>query len=74
MGLASMLDILILGLAAYGILGLAFALPFVWRGVDRIDPAAREGSLGFRLLILPGVAALWPLLLFRWLVAGRSVR
>jgi len=41
----------------------------VGKGVDRIDPNARGAGLGFRLLILPGSAALWPLLLRRW-IAG----
>lgn len=56
---------LVTGLVVYLALGLAFAVPFVLLGVQRIDPAAREGTLGFRLLVLPGCAALWPLLLAR---------
>lgn len=46
--------------------GLVFACVFVARGVQRIDPAAVGTSWPFRLLILPGVAALWPVLLRRW--------
>lgn len=52
-------------------LGLAFAIPFVLVGVQRIDPHARHASWGFRLLILPGTMALWPLLMWRW-VKGMS--
>jgi hypothetical protein len=51
----------------YLALGVVFAVPFVIRGAGRIDPAAREGSWGFRLLIFPGTVALWPLLARRWL-------
>ena len=43
-------------------LGAFFAVPFVFWGAGRIDPDAREGTLGFKLLILPGAIALWPLL------------
>jgi hypothetical protein len=50
----------------YVVVGTLFAALFVWRGVGAIDPVAKEGSWGFRLLILPGCAALWPLLLHRW--------
>jgi len=46
--------------------GLVFAIPFALAGVKRIDPRAANGSWGFRLLIIPGTMALWPLLLKRW--------
>ena len=54
-------------LAGYVVLGLAFAPFFVTRGVAAIDPAARGMSPAARLLIVPGVAALWPLMLWKWL-------
>ncbi|HZR84944.1 MAG TPA: hypothetical protein VFD92_27865 [Candidatus Binatia bacterium] len=47
--------------------GLVFALAFVALGVGRIDPAASRASIGFRIVILPGCALLWPLLARRWL-------
>jgi len=52
--------------AGYLVLGLAFALIFVIRGVAAIDPAARGMPRLVRLLIVPGVAALWPLMLWKW--------
>jgi hypothetical protein len=52
---------------AYAVAGLVFASAFVIWGVQRVDPAAKGAPLGFRLLILPGCAALWPLLLSRWM-------
>jgi hypothetical protein len=54
-------------LGSYLAVGILFALPFIWFGVGKIDPHARGGSRGFRLVILPGTVALWPLLLRRWL-------
>ena len=53
-------------LSAYAGVGVVFALAFVIAGVARIDSRAKGSGLGFRLLILPGAAALWPLLLRRW--------
>jgi len=50
---------------AYLALGLLFGVLFVLRFVERCDPGAAGTGPGFRLLILPGVAALWPLLLAR---------
>lgn len=54
-------------LGVYLGVGIVFAIAFVWKGAGRVDPSAKEGSLGFRLLILPGTAALWPILARRWL-------
>ena len=59
-------------LIIYGALGLVFALCFVTLGVGRIDPSAKGAGVGFRLMILPGAAALWPLLASRWLRRGQA--
>jgi hypothetical protein len=56
--------LILLGL--YLALGILFAIPFIAFGVKRIDPHAAHGSWGFRVLILPGSVALWPLLMRRW--------
>jgi len=53
-------------LGVYLACGFGFAIPFVLFGVKRIDPHAVHGSWGFRLLIIPGSAIFWPLLLSRW--------
>jgi hypothetical protein len=58
---------LVLMVELYLGLGLLFAVAFAWRGVQRVDPRARGSRLGFRLLLVPGAAALWPLLAGRWL-------
>jgi hypothetical protein len=50
----------------YFAIGIVFAILFVWRGAGAVDPAAREGTIGFRLLILPASTLLWPVLLRRW--------
>ena len=59
-------------LAAYGLAGAVFAVAFVTRGIHRIDPVAEHAPVGFRVIVLPGVAALWPLLLVRWIRELRS--
>ena len=46
----------------YLICGLAFAVPFAFFGVGKIDPHAAHGTWGFRLLIVPGTILLWPIL------------
>jgi hypothetical protein len=59
--------VLVTALAAYTAIGLLFAIAFVTVGIGRVDPVAKESGIGFRLMIFPGVAALWPFLLKRWL-------
>ncbi len=60
---------LLTGLGVYLAVGLVIAIPFVARGVNCVDPAAAHAPARFRLLILPGCAALWPLMLVKWLRA-----
>ena len=57
---------IVYALTVYASLGLVFAVPFVWLGVQRLDSEAQGSGIGFRLLILPGVAAFWPMFLYRW--------
>lgn len=60
--------------AAYVIVGAMFAALFHRRGLRVIDAGSREAGLGFRLIITPGIVALWPLLALRWfrLARGRA--
>jgi hypothetical protein len=55
-------------LGLYAAIGIATALAFVSFGITRVQPA--PVSLGARILLLPGAAALWPYVLMRWLKAG----
>lgn len=59
-------------LTGYVLTGVLFGIPYVSVGIVRADPVARGTGLGFRLLVLPGVVAFWPLLLYRWLRRGNS--
>lgn len=63
---------LLILLGVYLGVGLLFAIPFLIKGVARIDPTAQGSSFGFRLIIAPGVIALWPLLARRWLGGNTS--
>lgn len=62
---------LFLAVAIYASAGLAVAAAFVTVGAVRVltAPGASQPvtfTLGARLLILPGAAALWPYVLLRW--------
>jgi hypothetical protein len=62
--------ILLYGLVLYVLLGLITAILFVSFGVTRVLP--HPMTLGARLLVLPGAAALWPYVLARWLTSRRA--
>jgi len=60
-------NIMVLAVSIYLGIGLLFSIPFVFAGAGRIDSTAREATLGFKLIIIPGSMALWPLLAWRWI-------
>lgn len=53
-------------LEVYTLVGLLFAGFFVSLGVQKLDSEAKGSGVAFRLLIVPGAAAFWPMLLARW--------
>jgi hypothetical protein len=59
-------------LAVYLAIGSIVAVPFVIFGIGRVDPAAKAAPWTFRALVLPGVVALWPLVLRRLLKSPRT--
>lgn len=54
---------------AYFLAGLLFGVAFVTRLAGKLDDNALHGTLGFRLMILPGSILLWPFL--AWMVWRR---
>ena len=59
-------------LGVYAGAGLLFAIAFLTVGISHVDPDSKGSGVGFRLIILPGVTAFWPVLLSRW-VGKRGV-
>jgi hypothetical protein len=55
----------------YAGLGAAVAALFLAVGLNRIDPAG-HGSYLFRVLLVPGLVLLWPIVLLRWLQLERG--
>jgi hypothetical protein len=62
-------EIVLWACALYLLIGLTVGVPFIWRGVAKVDTGAHGTSVTFRFVILPGCVALWPLILHRWLHA-----
>lgn len=63
-------ETLVLALGVYFALGFLVGLVFVFGGAGRIDPAAKGKGLPFRvrMMILPGIIGLWPLMLTKLVV------
>jgi nucleoside recognition membrane protein YjiH len=55
-------------LGIYLLIGFFFAIPFAIIAAKKIEPSAAGGTWGFKLLIIPGSAIFWPLLLKRWIL------
>lgn len=64
--------VLLTAAALYAGCGLLVAVTFLSRWCRSFDPSARDGSWGFRLLIVPGLVALWPVILAKVLRVRRS--
>ncbi|MEM7670348.1 MAG: hypothetical protein AAF317_14615 [Pseudomonadota bacterium] len=60
---ASILDMV----RIWGAIGAVVAVIFLGWGIDRIDEDAR-GAYVFRVLMIPGILIIWPLVLWRWWV------
>lgn len=60
----------ILGL--YVLLGVLFAILFLWKGISQVDPGIEGKAIGLRLLLFPGMVAFWPVFLRKWINTTRS--
>ena len=67
-------EIMLYIVTAYLIGGVLFFLPFVIKGVTVIDEGAHGASIGFRLIIIPGVIIFWPVLTRKWIKALKQKR
>lgn len=62
----------VLGVGVYGAVGLVAALALVLRGVARIDPVIVASPRSVRLVLVPGLVALWPVMLYKWMKQARG--
>jgi len=63
---------IVLLLLVYVVPGLLVGVGFVMFGVGKVDPTAAGSPIVFRVLILPGCVALWPVMLVKWLRVGKE--
>lgn len=74
MNLENIIALIFLVLGLYILAGVVFGLIFIFKWVDQVDAGAGGTRTGFRLIILPGVIAFWPVLLKRYLNSRNQSR
>lgn len=67
----TMIEWILLAVGLYLAIGLVFALVFHRSGLAAMDPGVKDAGWVFRLLVTPGIVALWPVMLGKW---RRSLR
>lgn len=66
-----MVEIILIIVAVYLLLGVLFVVPFLTRGLTKVDDGAHGGTIGFKIIIMPGVIVFWPVLLGKWMKAKK---
>ena len=68
------IEIMLIVVAIYLVLGILFVVPFLLKGLTKVDEGACGGTIGFKIIIIPGVIVFWPVLLSKWMKANRDHR
>ena len=67
-----MVEAILIIAVVYLLLGVLFVIPFLMKGLTKVDKGALGSTVGFKIIIVPGVIVLWPLMLRKWLAASRE--
>ena len=62
-----MVEILLIIVAIYLLIGVLFVVPFLMKGLNKIDEGAHGSTIGFKIIIIPGVIVFWPVLVSKWM-------
>lgn len=66
------IEIILSIISIYLIFGFVFAIAFVSKGINRVDEGAHGSTLGFKIIIIPGVIVFWIFLLKKWLNTNKE--
>ncbi|MEM1324927.1 MAG: hypothetical protein AAGI23_03180 [Bacteroidota bacterium] len=56
----------------YLVLGFAFSVLFLWKGLNQVDEGAKETTLFFKLLLVPGMCVFWIFFVRKWWIQSRN--
>ena len=62
-----MIEILLIIVAVYLLVGVLFVIPFLMKGLNKVDEGANGSTIGFKIIIIPGVIVFWPVFLSKWI-------
>ena len=62
-----MIETLLIIAAVYLAVGVLFVIPFLIKGLNKVDEGAHGSTIGFKIIIIPGVIVFWPVLLSKWM-------
>lgn len=65
-----MVETILIIVLIYLLLGVLFVIPFLIKGLTKVDEGAHGGRIGFKIIIIPGVIVFWPVLLRKWMKAS----
>ena len=61
------IEIILIIVLVYLALGVLFLIPFLVKGISKVDGGAHGSTIGFKIIIIPGVIVFWPALLKKWM-------
>lgn len=67
-----MVEMVLIIVLIYLVPGVLFVIPFLVKGLTKVDEGAHGGTTGFKIIIIPGVIVFWPVLLSKWVKANHK--
>ena len=67
-----MLEVILIIVLIYLVIGVLFVIPFLTKGLIKVDEGTHGGTIGFKIIIIPGVIVFWPFLLNKWMTANKK--
>ena len=67
-----MVELVLIIALIYLVMGALFVIPFLVKGLTKVDATAHGGTIGFKIIIIPGVIVFWPALLKKWIRKNKS--
>jgi len=61
------IEIILIVVGIYLLLGVLFVIPFLLKGLTKVDEGTHGSTIGFKIIIIPGVIVFWPVLLSKWM-------